>query len=79
MDDEADIAPAQAQELRRRLAVAAALRRLAQDAPVSEASLYVAAANALARSAARMAGLLPELPEERRERVGPYRPVDMRI
>jgi len=39
----------------------------------------VAAANALARSAARMAGLLPELPEERRERMGPYRPVDMRI
>jgi len=39
MDDEADIAPAQAQELRRRLAVAAALRRLAQGAPVSEASL----------------------------------------
>ncbi len=80
MDDDADIPTATAQELRNMLAVAAALRRLAQDAPAGESALYVATANSLARRAARMAGLFPDPPPE--ERTGPaglYRPVDLRI
>jgi hypothetical protein len=80
MDDDADISPTMAGELRNMLAVAAALRRLAQDAPVSEASLYVAAANSLARRAARMAGLFPDpLEEVPREPAALYRPVDLHI
>ncbi len=80
MDDDADIPTATAQELRNMLAVAAALRRLAQDAPAGESALYVAAANSLARRAARMAGLFADLPaEEQREPAGLYRPVDLHI
>ena len=80
MDDDADIPPARAKELRNLLAVAAALRRLAHDAPASEASLYVAAADSLARRAARMAGLFVDPPPQEPHRlVGLHRPVDLRV
>jgi hypothetical protein len=71
---------ADAQKLRNLLAVAVALRRLAVDAPVKDASLYLAAAGALTRRAARLAGILPQedapsLPD----RTGLHRPVDMLV
>jgi hypothetical protein len=70
--------PADAQKLRTLLAVAVALRRLAGDAPVKDASLYLAAAGSRARRAARLAGILPQeeapsLPD----RTGLHRPVDI--
>jgi hypothetical protein len=72
--------PADAQKLRNLLDVAVALRRLAVDAPVKDASLYLAAAGALTRRAARLAGILPQegapsLPD----RTGLHRPVDMLV
>lgn len=72
---------ADARDLRALLAVAVALRRLAGDATMDEASLYLAAAGSLARRAARLAGILPQtpIPKDMRERTGLHRPVDMRI
>ena len=79
MDDEPDIPPARAQEPRAPPAGAAALGPLGRDAPASEASLYVAAADSLARRAARMAGLFVDLPPQEPHRpVGLHRPVDLR-
>jgi hypothetical protein len=70
--------PADAQKLRNLLAVAVVLRRLAVDAPVKDASLYLAAAGSLARRAARMAGILPqEDGPSAPDRSGLHRPVDI--
>jgi len=83
VDDDAEapeVDPA-VQQMRTLLAVAAALRKLSSDAPVNEASLYLAAAGTLARRAARMAGLLPAH-DDNASQTPPaslHRPVDLRV
>lgn len=79
---EGEAPAAGATDLRNLLAVAVALRRLAVDASIEEASLYLAAAGSLARKAARLAGILPEQTPpagDMRERTGLHRPVDIRV